>query len=192
RCWGSGSTRRCCPGPQDLGRPTGSGPNTGTGGSGRRRGSRPSGRQAAPRRRRLTRCRVTRCQPHWVDLPLDASRSTTNSPRPASVRDQPTEGVAMLQAFDERNRDIIVNVGGRLTHRDQAAVSPFDSAVQGGDAVWEGLRLHGGRIFQLDEHLARLRRSAKALAFESVPSDAEIIAEISRTLAANDMYDGVH
>ena len=72
----------------------------------------------------------------------------------------------MLQGYDERNRDLIVSVGGRLTHRDQAAVSPFDSAVQGGDAVWEGLRLYNGRIFRLDEHLARLRRSAHALAFD--------------------------
>ena len=76
----------------------------------------------------------------------------------------------MLQTFDERNRDLIVSVGGRLTHRDQAAVSPFDSAVQGGDAVWEGLRLHEGRIFRLDEHLARLRRSAQALAFTQIPA----------------------
>ena len=65
----------------------------------------------------------------------------------------------MLQKFDERNRDLIVNVGGRLSHRDHAGVSPFDSAVQGGDAVWEGLRLTRGRIFALGEHLARLRRS---------------------------------
>jgi len=98
----------------------------------------------------------------------------------------------MLQTFDERNRDLIVSVGGRLTHRDQAAVSPFDSAVQGGDAVWEGLRLYSGRIFRLDEHLARLRRSARALAFDSVPSDEDITEEIRRTLAANSMTDGVH
>ena len=98
----------------------------------------------------------------------------------------------MLQVFDERNRDLIVNVGGRLTHRDEAAVSPFDSAVQGGDAVWEGLRLHEGRIFRLTEHLARLRRSAQALAFESVPSDADITEQLRRTLAANQMTDGVH
>jgi branched-chain amino acid aminotransferase len=98
----------------------------------------------------------------------------------------------MLQRFDERNRDLIVNVGGRLTHRDEAAVSPFDSAVQGGDAVWEGLRLYNGRIFRLSEHLDRLRRSARALAFESVPTDEEIIAELRRTLAANQMTDGVH
>jgi branched-chain amino acid aminotransferase len=98
----------------------------------------------------------------------------------------------MLQKFDERNRDLIVNVGGKLTHRDRAGVSPFDSAVQGGDAVWEGLRLTDGRIFALDEHLARLRRSAHALAFDVIPADAEIVAEISRTLAANGMRDGVH
>jgi branched-chain amino acid aminotransferase len=54
----------------------------------------------------------------------------------------------MLQRFDERNRDLIVNVGGVLAHRDEARVSPFDSAVQGGDAVWEGLRLYDGRIFR--------------------------------------------
>jgi branched-chain amino acid aminotransferase len=98
----------------------------------------------------------------------------------------------VLQSFDERNRNLIVSVAGRLTHRDEAAVSPFDSVVQGGDAVWEGLRLYNGRIFRLDEHLARLRRSARALAFEQVPSDEEIIAEIRRTLAANEMTDNVH
>ncbi|HEX4829940.1 MAG TPA: aminotransferase class IV [Trebonia sp.] len=98
----------------------------------------------------------------------------------------------MLQKFDERNRDLIVSVAGRLSHRDEAGVSPFDSVVQGGDAVWEGLRLTGGRIFGLDEHLARLRRSARALAFAAVPADEEITAEIRRTLAANGMRDGVH
>jgi len=98
----------------------------------------------------------------------------------------------VLQTFDERNRDLIVSVAGKLTHRNEAGVSPFDSVVQGGDAVWEGLRLYQRRIFRLDEHLARLRRSARALAFEQIPSDAEIIAEIRRTLAANDMTDNVH
>jgi branched-chain amino acid aminotransferase len=98
----------------------------------------------------------------------------------------------VLQQFDERNRDLVVNVAGRLTHRDQAGVSPFDSVVQGGDAVWEGLRLYGGRIFALAEHLDRLRRSAQALAFTEVPSEEEIVEQIRRTLAANAMTDGVH
>jgi branched-chain amino acid aminotransferase len=98
----------------------------------------------------------------------------------------------MRQTFDERNRDLVVSVGGQLAHRDRAAVSPFDSSVQGGDAVWEGLRLYQGRIFRLDEHLARLRRSATALAFASVPSDEEITAQIRATLRANAMTDNVH
>jgi branched-chain amino acid aminotransferase len=98
----------------------------------------------------------------------------------------------MLQTYDERNRDLVVSVGGKLMHRDRAGVSPFDSAVQGGDAVWEGLRLYAGRIFRLDEHLARLRDSAKALAFEQIPSAEEITEQIRRTIAANGMRDGVH
>ncbi|MDH5227931.1 MAG: aminotransferase class IV [Gammaproteobacteria bacterium] len=98
----------------------------------------------------------------------------------------------MLQKFDERNRDLIVNVNGELLHRDQARISPFDSAVQGGDAVWEGLRLYGGRIFRLEQHLDRLVRSAKALAFAQIPSREYIVNEIRRTLAANTMTDGVH
>src|SRR3954467_2535186 len=98
----------------------------------------------------------------------------------------------MLQQFDERNRNLVVNINGQLIHRDRAGVSPFDSAVQGGDAVWEGLRLYDGRIFKLREHLARLRRSAEALAFAEIPPDEKIIDEIRQTLAANEMRDGVH
>jgi branched-chain amino acid aminotransferase len=98
----------------------------------------------------------------------------------------------MLQRFDERNRDLLVNINGRLVHRDEAGISPFDSAVQGGDAVWEGLRLYDGRILKLREHLARLRRSAEALAFAEMLSDEKIIGEIKRTLVANQMRDGVH
>lgn len=98
----------------------------------------------------------------------------------------------MLQSFNPKNRDLIVNINGTLVHRDQAAVSPFDSAVQGGDAVWEGLRLYNGRIFRLRQHLERLRHSALALAFATIPSAESITTEIRRTLAANQMTDGVH
>jgi branched-chain amino acid aminotransferase len=98
----------------------------------------------------------------------------------------------MLQKFDERNRNLIVNIDGQLVHRDKAGVSPFDSVVQGGDAVWEGLRLYNGRIFKLHEHLDRLERSARALSFAQIPRREKIIEEIKRTLAANKMSDGVH
>ena len=98
----------------------------------------------------------------------------------------------MLQQFNEKNRDLIVNINGSLVHRDEAAISPFDSAVQGGDAVWEGLRLYNGRIFKLYEHLDRLHRSAVALSFPEIPSREKIIQEIKRTLTVNRMRNGVH
>src|ERR1043166_274462 len=98
----------------------------------------------------------------------------------------------MLQKFNPKNRNLIVNINGDLVHRGKAGISPFDSAVQGGDAVWEGLRLYNGRIFKLHEHLDRLERSATALSFPEIPPREKIIDEIKRTLAANKMRDGVH
>jgi branched-chain amino acid aminotransferase len=98
----------------------------------------------------------------------------------------------MLQRFNEKNRDLIVSINGQLIHRDKAGISPFDSVVQGGDAVWEGLRLYNGRIFKLYEHLDRLHRSAVALSFIEIPPREKIIEEIKRTLGANKMRDGVH
>jgi branched-chain amino acid aminotransferase len=98
----------------------------------------------------------------------------------------------MLQQYDERNANIVYWVNGVLRHRDEPGISPFDSAVQGGDAVWEGLRLYNGRIYGLTEHLQRLRRSATALAFADVPDDQTFFAAIRRTLMANRMTDGVH
>ena len=97
----------------------------------------------------------------------------------------------MLQQFNPKNRALIVNINGQLVHRDKAGISPFDSAVQGGDAVWEGLRLYGGRIFKLYEHLGRLERSARALSFAEIPPREKIVEEIKRTLAANKMRDSV-
>ena len=98
----------------------------------------------------------------------------------------------MLQTADPRNQDLVVNVGGQLLHRDQARISPFDSLVQGGDGVWEGLRVYDGKVFRLDHHLKRLASSAKALAFAEIPSADAIKEEIRRTLEANQMKDGVH
>jgi branched-chain amino acid aminotransferase len=98
----------------------------------------------------------------------------------------------MQQTFNPKNKDLIVNINGELVHRDKAGVSPFDSVVQGGDAVWEGLRLYNGRIFKLLEHLDRLEKSARAIAIIDLPPREKIIEELKRTLAANKMNDGVH
>ncbi|MGB5333980.1 MAG: aminotransferase class IV [Woeseiaceae bacterium] len=97
-----------------------------------------------------------------------------------------------MNAPDPRNADIVVNVNGQLKPRAEASVSVFDSVVQGGDAVWEGLRIYDGRIAELGAHLTRLQESAKALAFEKVPSSDAIRAEIFTTLQANGMRDNAH
>src|SRR5436305_5412934 len=98
----------------------------------------------------------------------------------------------MLQKFNPKNKDLVVNINGQLVHRDKAGDSPFDSVVQGVDDVWEGLRLYNVRIFKLHEHLERLERSAHALAIVDLPPREKIIEELKRTLAANKMRDGVH
>ncbi|MDX1679124.1 MAG: aminotransferase class IV [Akkermansiaceae bacterium] len=98
----------------------------------------------------------------------------------------------MLQTPNPANDNLLVNINGKLIHRDEAGVSPFDSSVQNGDAVWEGLRLYHGRIFRLQDHLHRLRRSAELLQYEGMPSDETLTTELVRTLKANQMTDSVH
>ncbi len=95
-------------------------------------------------------------------------------------------------SVDPRNRDIVVGINDRLVPRDEAKVSVFDSVVQGGDAVWEGLRVYKGRIAAFDPHLERLQRSAKALLFESIPDTETVRAAVFRTLEANGMRDDAH
>lgn len=95
-------------------------------------------------------------------------------------------------SIDPRNQQILIHVGGKLLPRDQAKVSVFDSSVQGGDAVWEGLRVYGGRIAELDAHLDRLLASAKAMAFSDIPSREAVQEAVFSTLRANGMHDGAH
>jgi branched-chain amino acid aminotransferase group I len=97
-----------------------------------------------------------------------------------------------LSGTDPRNEQIIVHVNGELVPRPDAKISVFDSVVQGGDAVWEGLRVYKGRVAALGEHLQRLQNSAKALAFNGVPSTDEIRSAIFSTLQANGMTDETH
>ncbi len=93
---------------------------------------------------------------------------------------------------DPRNDEIFVNINGDFFPRNDAKISVFDSSVQGGDAVWEGLRVYDGRIAALDEHLLRLQDSAKALAFENVPSSDHVKDAIFKTLELNKMWNESH
>lgn len=94
--------------------------------------------------------------------------------------------------FDPKNADILIWVGDKLYPRECAKVSVFDSAVQGGDAVWEGIRIYKNRIFKLKEHVERLYDSAKALNFQNIPEKEFIFSAIYKTLAVNGMRDNAH
>ncbi|MGH1363463.1 MAG: branched-chain-amino-acid transaminase [Calditrichia bacterium] len=93
---------------------------------------------------------------------------------------------------DSRNENIMIYVGDGLYPRDEAKVSVFDSVVQGGDAVWEGIRVYNGRIFCFDEHMDRLFDSAHAMAFTDMPTREEIKQAVFDTLKANNMRDEAH
>ena len=91
-----------------------------------------------------------------------------------------------------KNNDILIYIDGEMYSRDKAKISVFDSLVQGGDGVWEGIRVYDGKIFLLDEHLDRLQASAKVMAFNEIPSKKELKEAIFKTLKANNMRDGAH
>ena len=99
----------------------------------------------------------------------------------------------MLQRYNTKNDNILIHVGGKLLPRNEAKVSVFDSSVQGGDAVWEGLRVYKGRrIICLDRHLDRLQASADTLGFADIPEKEKIKKAIHDTLDANGMDDETH
>lgn len=98
----------------------------------------------------------------------------------------------MLQKFNPKNENIHIWVGDRLYPRKEANISVFDSAVQGGDAVWEGLRVYQEGIFCLEAHLDRLLASAHTLMFDDIPNKNTIKKAIRQTLKANNMTNDTH
>lgn len=93
---------------------------------------------------------------------------------------------------DPRNADLRIYVNGALVPRAEAKVSVFDAGFVLGDGVWEGLRLHNGRLLFLETHLDRLYAGLKAIALDLGLSREALTAEIHRTLAANGMTHGAH
>ncbi len=93
---------------------------------------------------------------------------------------------------DPRNENILISIDGKLYPREEAKISVFDSIVQGGDGVWEGLRVYNEKIFMLDRHLDRLLNSARAMAFHNIPTRDHIKTILFETLIANGMKDETH
>ena len=93
---------------------------------------------------------------------------------------------------NDKNADIFINIDGKLLHRSEAKISVFDSGFLLGDGVWEGIRLHKNKLLFIDDHLNRLFESAKGISLNISLSKEEIINEILKVLAKNDMADNVH
>ena len=98
----------------------------------------------------------------------------------------------MHDVSDPRNASILINVNGELKPREQAVVSVFDSGFMLGDGIWEGLRVHKGRLAFLDRHLDRLFEGAKAIAMDIGLSRDQLTQRLYETLDANGMDEGVH
>ena len=93
---------------------------------------------------------------------------------------------------DDRNESIIIYINGAFHVRNEAKISVFDSGYLVGDGIWEGIRLTGGKLVFVEEHLNRLWQAAKATHINMAYSKAELIEIIYKTLEKNNMTDGVH
>ena len=93
---------------------------------------------------------------------------------------------------DPRNASILININGELLPREKAMVSVFDSGFVLGDGVWEGLRVHNGKIAFLEAHLERLYGGAKAIDMEMDISPQQLTTRLYETLKENRMDEGVH
>ena len=99
---------------------------------------------------------------------------------------------SMHDVSDPRNASILININGELKPRSEAVVSVFDSGFMLGDGVWEGLRVHKGKLAFLDRHLDRLFEGAKAIAMDAGLTREALTKRLYDTLGANGMSEGVH
>jgi branched-chain amino acid aminotransferase len=99
---------------------------------------------------------------------------------------------SMHDVSDPRNASILINVNGELKPRAEALVSVFDSGFMLGDGVWEGLRVHRGKLAFLDRHFDRLFEGAKAIAMDIGLSRDQLARRLYDTLDANRMSEGAH
>ena len=93
---------------------------------------------------------------------------------------------------NEKNKNIFININGKLFHRSEAKISVFDSGFLLGDGIWEGIRLHQSKLVFIEEHLDRLYASAKGISLDISYTKQNIIDEITKVLKKNKMDDNIH
>lgn len=82
-----------------------------------------------------------------------------------------------------------VYLDGKFVEKSEAKVSVFDHGLLYGDGVFEGIRLYGGNVYRLDEHLERLEHSARAIMLQIPLSRAELAAATCETCRQNNLTD---
>lgn len=97
-------------------------------------------------------------------------------------------------AADPRNETAEIYLNGDFVPREKALVSIFDAGWVLGDGVWEGFRMHGGRLAFMDRHLDRLFMSARAVDIDIGMTRDDMRAALEATLERNGMtgQSGVH
>ena len=65
-----------------------------------------------------------------------------------------------------KNENIYIYVNGNMLKRNNAKISVFDSGFLLGDGVWEGIRLHKGKLVFIDDHLDSLLKSAAGISLK--------------------------
>ncbi len=85
---------------------------------------------------------------------------------------------------------MVVYLDGKYLDSTEAKVSVFDHGLLYGDGVFEGIRIYGGNIFRLDDHLERLEQSAKAIMLNVPLTRAAMAEAVCETCRQNKLNDG--
>lgn len=93
---------------------------------------------------------------------------------------------------NDKNKEVKIFINGEFYHREDAKISVFDSGYLVGDGVWEGFRVHSGRLLFIDEHFNRLWQGAKAIGLKIDFSKKQLLDNILKTLEINEMNEGIH
>jgi branched-chain amino acid aminotransferase len=84
----------------------------------------------------------------------------------------------------------MIFLDGKYVAEEDAKVSVFDHGLLYGDGVFEGIRVYGGKIFRLEQHLDRLFASAKAIMLEIPMTRQQLVEACCETCARNKLQDG--
>src|SRR6266446_4052010 len=110
---------------------------------------------------------------------------------------EPTAEAVIEPAIESRPRpttagvkDSKIYIDGKFYPEKDAKVSVFDHGLLYGDGIFEGIRFYNGRVFRLEEHLARLWDSARSICLEIPMSMREMTDALLETIRQNNLREG--